>query len=69
MNKDQIKKVNSFRRLSEIGGIMLGIGIGIFIIPSLVPADLDIKTIAVVLSLLGLAMLIYEQNSFNSFKK
>lgn len=61
MSKDQISKINFFRRVSEIGGILLGIGLALtFTFSSL---------IGLAISIVGSVVLLFEQKKFNKFKK
>ena len=62
---DKIKKViDSHRRMNEIGGFLLGIGLGFGFAQRLNLTGI----VPVLIAFGGLAILIYEQKKWNKFK-
>ena len=66
MNKAQIKRIDIHRRMNEIGGILFGIGIGLFI-ANTSNSVLDLFKIVFLAG--GLVILVFEQQKWNKIKK
>jgi len=68
MDEQKQKRLDSHRRMNEIGGILLGIGVGVAIALHLGNNGF-VSLISVLALISGLALLVYEQKKWNKFKK
>lgn len=64
---DKLKKIQWFRRMSEIGGIFLGAGLGLVLMKYVGVRMAGVIT--VISGLVGLGILLYENEEWKKYKK
>lgn len=65
MNKEQIKQIDNHRRMNEIGGMLFGIRIGLFISNASNPV---LDTFKIIFLAGRIVILVFEQRKWNKIK-